>query len=235
MKATSLFGCLQLISIQSSMASTLPIFWNTPEWRPIFSVTLYSMGVASHEWATLTGGLNEASVEIKSRKKVHPSEWEIKIDFLKSIFKLIFAMLGRYFKWQANISLGFHSNGDVKLGYLSSLWFCPLRISGGTTCRVDLTVTFVLINYILLIIYIYLWRMLRSRTNSCQNGEGIVFTGLSSNPLDLWQNSVKRISTATASHPPPPSPLFAHPSLPSRKEKRVVISSNEIFLQWKKY
>lgn len=193
-------------------------------------------------------------LKLRAEKKVHPSEWEIKIDFLKSIFKLIFAMLGRYFKWQANISLGFHSNGDVKLGYLSSLWFCPLRISGGTTCRVDLTVTFVLINYILLIIYIYLWRMLRSRTNSCQNGEGIVFTGLSWNPLDLWQNSVKRISTATgqerphitskenftekmitASHPPPPSPLFAHPSLPSRKEKRVVISSNEIFLQWKKY
>ena len=69
MKATSLRGSLQLISMQSSMESTRPTFWKTPEWSPILRVTLYSMGVASHECATLTVGFVVESAEIVDKWK----------------------------------------------------------------------------------------------------------------------------------------------------------------------
>lgn len=65
MKATSVLRCVQPISMQSSIESTLPIFWKTPEWSPIFNVTLYSMGVASQEWVTwIEGALVEESATI---------------------------------------------------------------------------------------------------------------------------------------------------------------------------
>ena len=75
MNATSLCGCLQLISMQSSIESTLPIFRKIPECRPILRVLLYSIGEALHECSTRTGAFKAAFTELKRTELIR--QWQL--------------------------------------------------------------------------------------------------------------------------------------------------------------